>query len=353
MKILEVRNVHDALPIGLDFLSKHGEKRESRNGPVLVAPYPVATVYEKPVEKVIFWKERDANPFFHLYESLWMLQGRNDVAPLERYVKKSASYSDDGKTLHGAYGFRWRGIWGDQLAIIADRLKKNPEDRRCILQMWHADEDLGTDSKDLPCNTIATFQRGSDGALNLTVFCRSNDIVWGAYGANAVQFGTLLEYMAHWIGCSVGKYTQISVNYHAYLTTYEQCKEIRPDRLRFIPNPYRDQSSHRRNAMHIPMQGTIKEMDESISVLLHDADNGFVNGTFHPYKQWEEMVYLVLKAHAVYKSNTGEDKYRMALKVLAEGYQRADWIVAATEWIQRRYIDFQFKQAMGGELTHP
>ena len=104
MKVLSVRNVHEALPRALKLLQQQGIERPSRNGPVLQAPWPVTTVYQNPLERVVFWPERDANPFFHLYESLWMLAGRNDIAPLTRYAKNMANYSDDGETQHGAYG---------------------------------------------------------------------------------------------------------------------------------------------------------------------------------------------------------------------------------------------------------
>ncbi len=80
MNVISVRNVHEALPEALRFLRQTGVPRDSRNGAVLQAPCPVTTVYRRPDERVLFWPERDANPFFHFMESLWMLAGRNDVA---------------------------------------------------------------------------------------------------------------------------------------------------------------------------------------------------------------------------------------------------------------------------------
>lgn len=347
MRVLQVRNVHEGLPRGLQLLDQIGIKRDSRNGPVIVAPYPVTTVYGCPNEKVIFWPERNANPFFHLYESLWMLAGRNDVAPLERYVKNSINYSDDGKTLHGAYGYRWRrefthfsrqaGVKSDQLEVIANRLKENPDDRRCILQMWDARIDLGKEGKDFPCNTIATFQRGFEGELNLTVFCRSNDIIWGCYGANAVQFGTLLEYMALWVGCPIGVYNQVSVNYHAYDNeVWKQVEKVRPDRVDFIENLYIDHRVH-----VVPMTGTVEEVDKYIETILRLADNGggSYDGNFMK-NPWFQMVYTVLRAHTAYSVNKGEEKFEQASDVLKEGDQKADWIVASTEWLNRRHTKY-------------
>src|SRR5690349_8491532 len=134
MHVINARNVNYALAEGIHHLSEVGVKRESRNGPVMMAPTPVTTVYERPLERVLFWMERDANPYFHLYESLWMLAGRHDVAPLVRYDKQMQEYSDDGKILHAAYGHRWRKAFDvDQLELIARALKANPNDRRQVL----------------------------------------------------------------------------------------------------------------------------------------------------------------------------------------------------------------------------
>ena len=108
MRVIKTRNVHDALPKGLDLLYGEHYKQDSRNGTVYKAKSPVCTVYDNPQERVMFWPERDANPFFHFMEGLWMLAGRNDLEFVKQYNKGMARYSDDGETLHGAYGWRWR-----------------------------------------------------------------------------------------------------------------------------------------------------------------------------------------------------------------------------------------------------
>ena len=82
MHVIRARNVQEALVVGLQDLRRYGVERESRNGPVVVFPEPVTTVCERPEERVLFHCERDANPFFHLFEALWMLAGRNDLAYL-------------------------------------------------------------------------------------------------------------------------------------------------------------------------------------------------------------------------------------------------------------------------------
>lgn len=332
MYVLHVRNVHQALPQALRLLYKVGVERESRNGPVIQSSEPVTTVYSHPCERVIFWPQRDANPFFHLYESLWMLAGRNDVAGPARYAAGMKNYSDDGIVFHAAYGHRWRRSFlsddatpyrigsHDQLAVIAGMLKADPTDRRCVLQMWSSELDLGRHGKDLPCNDTATFQIGPDGRLNLVVFCRSNDIVWGAYGANAVHFSMLLEYMAVWIGVPVGTYTQVSVNWHGYLSTLEKLVGLEGASEN---EPYRD------SLLSLPTGIPINLIDDEITSILKQADSG--NFSSYSPHSWSRQVSTILYAHALHKTGDTQE----AIKILKD-LGDLDWARAGIEWLQRR-----------------
>jgi hypothetical protein len=200
---IEARNVHAALPEALQIITTHAERDNSRNGPVYVAPFPVNTCYRRPTERVIFWGDRDANPFFHFMEALWMLCGRNDVAFPAAYARQIKEYSDDGLTFWGAYGNRWRYWFSfDQLNWAIRRLRANPEDRRVVIAMWDGGLDpqkVNDGGKDVPCNTQIFLSARRKMAetdirvLDMQVCCRSNDILWGAYGANAVHFSMLQE----------------------------------------------------------------------------------------------------------------------------------------------------------------
>lgn len=225
MHVLNVRDVNEALPLALGYLRDCGTLESTRNGPALVAPGPVTTVYRAPRRRVLFDPARDANPFFHLFESLWILAGRQDVRFLSWFNSRIHGYSDDGLTFHAPYGYRLREYYGfDQVAIACRMLRDDPSCRRAVLQIWDANADLDTDSKDLPCNDTVMLRvyespltmHRSGRVLDITVCNRSNDAVWGAYGANAVQFSVLQEYMAEHIGVGVGRYMQVSNNMHVY-----------------------------------------------------------------------------------------------------------------------------------------
>ncbi len=60
------------------------------------------TEYECPRERVLFSRERDANPFFHLMESLWILAGREDLGFLEHFNSNMRQFSDDGTTFNAS-----------------------------------------------------------------------------------------------------------------------------------------------------------------------------------------------------------------------------------------------------------
>jgi len=217
MLVINADNVNDALTQGIAIMCEHGEPLNSRAGQTLEIPMPVATVYRKPWERVLISRVRDANPFFHLMESLWILAGRKDVKFLSEFNKRMSEYSDDGKVFNAPYGYRLRngiGYDNDQLATVIRTLKNDPNSRQAVCQIWD-EEDLHRQTKDKACNMQIVFRIRS-GYLYMTVNNRSNDMVWGAYGANVVQFSMIQEYVAAHLGLPLGTYTQVSNSFHVY-----------------------------------------------------------------------------------------------------------------------------------------
>jgi thymidylate synthase len=165
-------------------------------------------------------------------ESLWMIEGRNAGRELDRYVRNFSQRYGESETgiMHGAYGHRWRqhfdveggseqGRLPDQIETIVRMLRADPTSRRAVLAMWDPVADLATPHTDIPCNTHIYFrcrtERGYP-VLDMTVCCRSNDLVMGMCGANAVHMSVLQEYVAALLEREVGTYTQISNNLHYY-----------------------------------------------------------------------------------------------------------------------------------------
>lgn len=330
MDVINVRNVGEALPLGLRIISEHGVRRDSRNGSVLTMPMPVATVYQKPEERVMFIPERDANPFFHLMESLWMMAGRNDVAWLSQFNSNIANYSDDGVHFHGAYGYRWRNMNADggvldQLETIANLLKQNPDDRRVVLQMWDSSIDLGMEGKDFPCNLTVTFRVNPYGQLDMTVFNRSNDMVWGAYGANAVHFSFLQEVMAAWIGVPIGRYWQISTNLHLYLNhAFEKVKPLLDQKYKMTPYEIGEVTPY-------PVVNTdIEVWMEDLNMFM---EVGPVMGFRDPF--FKKVVVPMFQAWQAWKNKDDPQRIENAL-MFARQIMATDWQKACVEWLERR-----------------
>ena len=343
-RIITTRNANGALREGLTWLTAAGGFENSRNGPVLVAPGPVLTHYLHPEERVVFSALRDANPFFHLYESVWMLAGRSDSASVAKYARTMDMFANEEGDLAGAYGKRWHSHFGfDQLDSLIELLRTDPKTRRAVLQMWDPVFDLATvgTSKDVPCNTAVYFD-GTTGVLNMTVTNRSNDIVWGAYGANSVHMSFLQEYIAHAVGLRVGAYYQFSNNFHTYVD--------RPDVARLlaggsdgkvaytVDDRYSTDPHMKPYALNHGRFDYRRFRDECYALAEHPCDSTV---EFHPF--FHHVFTPMMRAHREFKYGD----YKGALKAIG-ACQARDWRAAGTEWLQRRETAYHAKKAQHG-----
>jgi thymidylate synthase len=312
----------------------------SRAGNVIVAPAPVTTIYAHPTERVLFWSERDANPFLHFFEALWMLGGRRDVAYLTNFVKRFADYSDDGQTLAGAYGYRWKKHWRegrsgdlppepiDQIARVIALLKANPYSRRGVLTMFDPIEDLRMDesARDIPCNLNVMFgisygKRDEPNHLNIMTVARSHDAIWGAYGTNAVTFSMLQEYVAAHLGLMVGTFEQVSFNYHGYEDVFEKTYR---GTLREPPDPLGPYSAE--EVAPYPMVTNPATWDRDLALFFEDPAAYGYDNPFFP-----QVAKPLWFAHKAYKKKDIPG----ALEIVSQ-CQASDWRRAATEWLRRR-----------------
>jgi thymidylate synthase len=333
MRVINARNVNDAMLLGIDLFLDDTSYRvqESRNGTTYEALEPVTTVYSKPCERVCLIKQRDANPFFHFVESLWMLAGHNDLKPLTYFVKSMADFSDDGETLWGAYGYRWRTYFlKNQLDVIVKMLQKNPEDRRAVLQMWDAVHDLDKQGKDVPCNTNIYFKI-RDNRLNMTVCNRSNDMLWGAYGANVVHMSVLQEYMAAHLEVEVGVYRQVSDSFHIYLNpVWDKVKHMEIDvyTYRDIKNPYDTLKDYKPSLLFKDMFVLDWELNRFFNMHpmdINSYDHGWVNPAF------TDIAIPMMEVYAAYKMKNFKEVYDKINLIKA-----SDWRTACFDWVRKR-----------------
>lgn len=337
MIINDAHNVEMALRQGFFDIDKMGQRRPSRNGDVMQMPGPHTTVYQNPTQRVLFSPARDANPYFHFMECLWMLAGRNDVEWLSQFSSNIANFSDDGVTFHGAYGHRWRehfedtidGTVGwemiDQLGAIADLLRKNKQDRRVVLQMWDPTTDLAKEGKDFPCNLTVTFSVNTLGKLDMMVFNRSNDMIWGAYGANAVHFSFLQEVMAAWIGVPIGRYWQVSANHHAYVNTLEKHQGVYDEDFE---SPYVTGEV----APYPVIEGDVDKWFSELSMFMDEP--GAVGFQVPFFRKVAAPMY---QSWSAWKDKNAPDFLDTAV-YFAHQIQATDWRKACLEWLERRDV---------------
>jgi thymidylate synthase len=173
-----------------------------------------------PRQRWIVSREPAINPAFALAEVVWILAGRRDAAFLNYWNPKLPQFAGSGSKYHGAYGHRLRKHFGlDQLNRAYHALRNNPDSRQVVLQIWDARRDFPLEdgavaNSDIPCN-VCSFAKIRDGRLEWTQVLRSNDLFLGV-PHNFVQFTSLQEILAGWLGVEVGHYRHLADCLHIY-----------------------------------------------------------------------------------------------------------------------------------------
>lgn len=164
------------------------------------------------------------------------------------YVPNMVQYSDDGIHQRAGYGPRIRGFFGvsgnysaqrpfeiyktspiepvelkqnDQLAYVVKILTKDPSSRQAVISITDpANDQLDSKgnlvvTKDIPCCRLLQFMI-VDGKLDMTVYFRSNDILFGLQQVNVFNNTFIQEILSYILGVPVGNYYHIANNLHFY-----------------------------------------------------------------------------------------------------------------------------------------
>lgn len=321
---ITARNVNDAFESAVwAFHALDPIPESSRAGPVYRYPTPVCLEYERSNERVLFNSYRDANPFFHFMEGVWMLSGEDKVLWLSQFNDQIQAYSDDGYKLHGAYGKRWaRHFNHDQIIGAIDHIRTLPNSRRVVIAMYDPNEDafLNYRGKDVPCNTHIYMAVRDERRLDMTVMARSNDVIWGATGANAVHMSMLHEFIATQCRMELGSLYQFSNDYHIYAE-------------RFNPNelvkhldggqPY--------ELIEEPTTPLCDYMAQPFDFL--EECQWFIRGEYNRLRSpiWLEVGLPMKYAWDLFIA--GEIDLALAV---AEGIIAPDWRLACVNWLRRR-----------------
>ena len=252
----EYEGINSFLVGASNLLIKEGVKRETRGKICWELPGPFMFKIKNPTARLVTIQERGWNPILPYAESLWLAMGRNDLEFISHYFKKMGDFSDDGFFIRGGYGPRLRNFNGintdykisspyneeisqlnnseiDQFGYICQNFDKDINTRQAIINIGDPTKDCFDKNgklkvtKDFPCTRLLHFQKHpTHNRLNLTVYMRSNDFMWGASAVNIFNFTFIQEYFAKLLNLEIGSYYHIANNFHYYENHKKQILEI-------------------------------------------------------------------------------------------------------------------------------
>lgn len=214
MNLIESDDVDGAYREILALILQGGDSVPSRLGPTMdVGPTAVSLAPGK--LKLLRNQGRAISPGLAIVEACWILSGGRSIAPLASIAPRFRAFSDDGEILSGAYGERLRSRFGfDQIKSVAEHLRADPHSRRAFALIAEP-SDSRSASLDVPCNVALIFRRTGK-VLDMTVFNRSNDVIFGL-PYDIFSFSLLHFHMAEQVGLPMGRHLHIANSMHLYL----------------------------------------------------------------------------------------------------------------------------------------
>ncbi len=170
-----------------------------------------------------------------IYELLWFLKGDTNIKYLnDNGVKIWNDWADEKGDLGPVYGAQWRN-WNnaniDQIQIVIDQIKNNPDSRRMIVAAWNPSvlpvagkgfsENVALGNAALPpCHAWFQFYV-ADGKLSLQMYQRSADIFLGV-PFNIASYALLNMMIAQVTGLKPGEFVHTFGDAHIYMNHMDQ-----------------------------------------------------------------------------------------------------------------------------------
>ena len=180
-----------------------------------------------------------------IYELLWFIAGDTNVKYLQDHgVTIWDEWADENGDLGPVYGHQWRS-WPapnggviDQLSMVIDTIKRNPDSRRMLVTAWNPAE---VDRMALPpCHCLFQFYVAG-GKLSCQLYQRSADVFLGV-PFNIASYALLTMMIAQVCGLEPGEFVHTTGDTHIYKNHFEQVatqlsREPRPlPRMRLNPD---------------------------------------------------------------------------------------------------------------------
>ena len=222
--------------------------------------------------------------FFSAFgELLWYLSGSNSLDFIKYYIEHYEKETDDGITIHGAYGPRLLNASGNcnQIKNVINLLKRKPSSRRAAIQIFEA-TDLLDDFKDIPCTcTIQLLLR--NGCLHMVTYMRSNDAYLGL-PHDVFAFTMLQELIAKTLSVKVGTYHHNVGSLHLYKINENKARQYLDEGVQPTNKPMPEMPD-----------GDPWESLAKIQKIENEIRNGSIQEIqslgLHPY--WNDLIYLL------------------------------------------------------------
>ena len=160
-----------------------------------------------------------------IHELLWFLKGDTNIAYLHDHsVTIWDEWADENGDLGPVYGKQWRrwraadGREIDQLSLIVDQLKADPDSRRLVVSAWNVGE--LDEMALLPCHALFQFYVAGD-RLSCQMYQRSADALLGV-PFNIASYALLTHMVAQQCDLGVGDFIWTGGDCHLYLNHLDQ-----------------------------------------------------------------------------------------------------------------------------------
>lgn len=226
-EIIIEKSANDVWKVAADKLLNEKKLLDGRNGEYREILHTFITIKD-PRQKWVYNRVPAISIAYALAEIVWILNGDNAAKIINYWNPALNKFAGDYKYYPGAYGKRIRSHFKfDQLEGAYNALMNNPNSRQVVIQIYDPEVDFPIDkgrprNDDIPCN-VCSLIKVRDGKLEWSQIMRSNDVFLGM-PYNFVQFTSIQEILAGWLGLESGTYNHYSDSLHLYQRDVKKIK---------------------------------------------------------------------------------------------------------------------------------
>lgn len=257
-----------------------------------------------------------ARVFSPLGELMWYLAASNSLDFVQYYIRDYHEFSDDGRTLNGAYGPRIFSVERgkgmnpprDQWERMIETLKKRNGTRNAVIQVFSNDDAVRT-TNDVPCTCTLQFVI-RDNSVSLHAHMRSNDAFLGL-PHDIFSFTMLQEIAARELGVGLGSYLHSVASLHLYDDNEKLDSRSRAQQ-------YLHEGLHEIVSMPAMPMGNpwpaIRQVLNAESDIRNGRHDHKIEAGLDPY--WADLIRLI-KAYAMDKTGQPSNKLEELLAEIA------------------------------------